>query len=446
MSVFKLETEEVARELRVVVQDSKEFDSRNGDLPLGVHVVDMPSNKLVVLSNKNAYRRHALNEDIWLPLLYDIRHLKTRVGKVSKVVPYGSRSMILLEDQRTLLGDTHEKNDEDGVFNARDPVVDIARSDARSYVWAKYYPMLTNVPHTFLPSDVKINDISWLYFARCAALSNGTILVWGRVNFQISDRGLHEPFPSGGLKLLSVPGMRPGGKIVSLASGFEHIVWVVKHEGEVGGRVCVYGSNGSNQCGVARIRFCEPMEIRSVPGLSGMVKSVGCGSRASFALTVSGRIFVWGDGGGGVLGVITPPAREILPTEIFPPKEGTIWLKMACGQSSIALYGNTENRIQGAATWGQHGGTGRLVSSRTTAPRDIAHQPELMELLRFEDPGFVNLNNSGHLGGRESFFTHIIFTRDDFGFQEFGVEDVEERFDFGDESGMYKQVRRRRRW
>jgi len=437
MSVFKLETEEVARELRVVVlQDLKDFDTRTEDMPPGVHVVDMPHDDLVVLSNKNVYNRPKPNEDIWLPLTYD---KKTRVGRVSKVASDGLKTMILLEDQKTLWGAFgRERYDHDGIFNARDPVINIARSDRRSYSSNTYYPMLTNVPREFIPLGVKINDISWLLHACCAALSNGTILMWGKVKFPPSRGSV-----SGGLKILSVPGMRPRGQILSLASGFQHIVWVVKHEDEPGGRVCVYGINNQKQCGIAGISFCEPMEITTVPGLSGMVKSVGCGNNSSFALTVDGRIFVWGRGMGGELGQSAwAPTSKILPTEILPPIEGAKWLKMACGISSIALYGYTNNEILGVATWGRYDSVGRFTKKfqglQSFPPRDIDFLPELMELLMGEDPKYVNLVTYPT-------FANIIFTRDDFR-QEFDWFDMEERLDFGGESGMYKQVRRRRRW
>jgi len=435
MSVFKLETGKVARELRVVVlEDPDDFNSRTEDLPPGVHVVDMPGNNLVVLSNKSVYQEMEYNKGVWVPLTY---HNGTRVGRVSKVVAGNGfgQAMVLLQDRRTLWASIGMvSNDKNGVLTPRDRVVDMSLYDAPFYKFVNYYPMLANVSHKFIPLGVKINDVSWLGYACCAALSNETILVWGRVDLMRPPQTRGVKFAtSGGLKILSVPRMRPGGKIVSLASGDEHIVWVVKHADEEGGCVYVYGNNRSGQCGVVGMDYCEPMKI-TAPELCGVVKGVQCGRLSSYALTVDGRIFVWGRGNGDGMGarnLFGIPPTEILP----PPKKGAIWLKMATGfSSSIALYGSAETGIGGAVTWGKHDQVpGRADNS--TNPRDIDFSPELMELLLEEDPKFVNLASSYHTA-------HIIFTRDDFSFQEFDEEDVEARLDYGSESGMYERVER----
>jgi len=448
MSVFKLEAGKVARELRVVVlEDPDDFDARTEDMPPGVHVVDILGNNLIVLSNKNMYKQSGSDENVWLPLRYGPDDNSARVRGVSKVVVvtefHKPRVMILLEDQRTLWGTVEgARYDYNGIFNAHDPVVDIAPSGSRPQIHNKYYPMLANVAHKFLPPGVKITGVSWLEYACCAGMSNGTILVWGRVNLKVVQQ--QRRLRSGGLKILSVPGTRPGDEVVSLASDERYIVWVVKHKNEPGGRVCVYGNNVKKQCGIAGIAFCEPTRITAIPEL---VKSVACGLGSSFALTVDGHIFVWGAGYGNELGTVISTSDGILPTKIFPPRreEGAIWLRMACGQSSIALYGSTKNEIWGVATWGELGGGGRLekVSREKKPPRDIDFSPELMELLFPEHPKFVNLVTLEQLVG-ENYEPHIIFTRDDFNFQEFGEFDVEERLEFGEESGMYKQVRRRR--
>jgi len=440
MSVFKLDWGEVARELRVVVlEDPGDFNARTEDMPPGVHVVDMPGNNLVVLSNKNVYKRWRHDKDIWLPLTYD---KKARVGRVSKVVTNlnpSNRAIILLEDQRTMWGEKGVAGlDSEGIFNARDPMVRIARSDMRHYSANTYYPMLRNVPDKFIPPGVKINDVSMAYSACSAALSNDTMLVWGRVDFG----GFHDGRPgfmSGGLKLLSVPGTRSRDKIVSLASGALHIAWVVEHEEEDGGWVCVYGNNGDKQCGIAATGFCKPMKLTTVPELYGTVKAVQCGPVSSFALTVGGRIFAWGWAYDGEFGSIAASDNAILPTEILPPKRGAIWLKMVCWKSSIALYGNTENKVSGVMTWGERGGIGRqeVWDDNPHPPRDIDFSPELMELLLEEDPKYVNLV-------RDRDTAHIIFTRDDFSFQEFDDEEVGERLEFGEESGMYERVERNR--
>jgi len=435
MSVFILQPFRAANAL----------DLRPIQLPPGVHVTDVPKVDHVLLSNGDVYVLSGpASGRVKMPITGTIPRARRIETGVLKFVSNGVVDFFLPDDdQRVVWGMGHAMF---GRFYPRDPMVDIYK---RTRIVKEFEQVDLNA---FLPRGANITKLSLTLTACCAALDNGSVFLWG--NAELVKRKDWRWQSSGGVKIIDAPRFRSyknllrrkkKEKVISLASGNGHVLWVVKGEGEVGGWVCVYGANGAQQCGVdgRERRFCDPHRIENIRALSGKVKSVSCGPSESFALTVGGRIFAWGRRVG--LGIPRLTGFSIsTPTEVIPPKLGVVWLKLAGGQDSIALYGTKKDGILGLATWGVGGGTSGREPRPYWAvgvimpPQDIDYPQRFEELLMYEDPRLVNIVGRVTIRSPEP---HVIFTRDDFR-QEFDDEEVEERLDFGEESGMYERVER----
>lgn len=81
------------------------------------------------------------------------------------------------------------------------------------------------------------------------------------------------------------------------------------------GRVFAFGWNQLGQLGVGKVSQGQEYHIHKVSDLP-PVKEVNCGAIFSMAISVTGKVFVWGSGENGQLGLGIDIKESIIPMQL----------------------------------------------------------------------------------------------------------------------------------
>ena len=145
--------------------------------------------------------------------------------------------------------------------------------------------------------------VSAARFHSVAVTADGALLTWG---WGRGGRTGHADVASGGAvllpRLLALPGMRPGARVVAVAAAKHHTLACTD-----AGEVFAWGCNRDGRLGVPG---CDTAATpRRVSSLAGRVRVVAlaAANRHSVALGADGAVFTWGSNSFGQLGYGTPP-------------------------------------------------------------------------------------------------------------------------------------------
>nr|XP_048292637.1 probable E3 ubiquitin-protein ligase HERC6 isoform X2 [Myodes glareolus] len=150
-----------------------------------------------------------------------------------------------------------------------------------------------------------------------------------------------------------------GGELLQAASGERHSLLLLSNH-----RVYSCGDNSLGQLGQKRKQNTErPEQVQSLATLH--VDLVSCGKEHSIAVSHKGRVFAWGAGSNGQLGIGECKDINLMPTKIEFPDDIKI-IQVSCGHyHSLALSEDGQVFSWGSNSQGQLG-LGKNFSSQAS--------------------------------------------------------------------------------
>ena len=175
---------------------------------------------------------------------------------------------------------------------------------------------------------------------------DGSVYTWGEGSF--GRLGLGEGDRSTARKSAEHPTRIVAlGKLKArrMSCGFSHSAVV-----SMNGQVLVWGSAVSGKLGIGDLAkkyecFCpmpHPVDLKIE------VAEVSCGSAHTGVVTIDGRVFTWGCGDAGRLGLGIPLKDVYKPRQVELPHEDLKIVQISCGSSHTALLSSIKTQYQGS--------------------------------------------------------------------------------------------------
>ncbi|CAN8018349.1 unnamed protein product [Ixodes persulcatus] len=121
-------------------------------------------------------------------------------------------------------------------------------------------------------------------------------------------------------------------RIMSVSAGYYHTAIV-----SVDGILYTFGERDGGKLGLPKTLCCKrynkPTEVSTIPG---KIVSVSCGGTHTMALTAEGKVYAFGDGRNGQLGLGNKTTQSSKPQPI-PFPEGIKIARVVCGESHTAF-------------------------------------------------------------------------------------------------------------
>jgi len=162
-------------------------------------------------------------------------------------------------------------------------------------------------------------------------------------------------------------------------------------------QVFAWGWNSAGQLGTGdTITTYPPAKVQLPPAI--VWKSIFCGENSSYALSIDGRLFSWGDNNYGELGVGIDSSIRRKPAEVIPPQGAGRWLSIACGGGFVIALARDSN----VYSWGfnRNGtlGGGTLADPKYPTPIHVILPPgEKWQWIGASEVEGFALSTKGHL-------------------------------------------------
>jgi len=174
---------------------------------------------------------------------------------------------------------------------------------------------LSNTATDTTTTSTRVQQVAAGAWHALALLDNGTCMAWGsnrKLQCGIAPAASSSPKSSGGPPTLCTPRAVPFyGKFSKISAGRQHSLGIEKETG----RVYAWGASHFGQCGQEYSRKSAVAPPRLVEALQKVVvMDIAAGDVHSLALTGGGRVFCWGSGMDGQLGLggVVPLTRPKL--------------------------------------------------------------------------------------------------------------------------------------
>ncbi|CAH9094899.1 unnamed protein product [Cuscuta epithymum] len=196
---------------------------------------------------------------------------------------------------------------------------------------------------------INVTSIAFGEYQMCAVTHSGEIYTWGDSYSSTGEENIKRShwMPQ------RVSGSLDGVIISSVACGEWHTAII-----SITGKLFTYGEGNFGALGHGNTRSLpHPKEVESLKSLC--VKSVACGPWHTAAIvettTGTGKLFTWGDGDKGKLGHDDAPEKKLIPLCI-KKLEGVDFIQVSCGRTlTIGLSNTGKVYTMGSAIHGQLG-------------------------------------------------------------------------------------------